>query len=105
MSASPASARPDGGPAKPNVVAPWTPERVRTFIVNIERRFDQIWEASHPDNYWEKKLPTVGACYGKPARGLLKVSRVMPQVEAMITGKALPCYVATYLGCTLDGWL
>jgi len=46
-----------------------------------------------------------GMCQGAEVHGGIKKSVAMPRIQAMVTGKALTCYVASYLGCSDGDWI
>ncbi len=90
------SARHDHGPS-------WTPDRVRTFVLGIHLETREFLVELH-----KKRSPEVmlGNCYdseGVPA--LAKKSDILVFLEKRITDPALPCYVATYFGCTVGDWI
>jgi hypothetical protein len=91
--------------AKPAGSEPWTPERVRSLVLHAESEMEALQELNYPVGWSYNSGPVVGTCYGSPVEGLNKASIIMPRVRGVVTGKALPCYVATYLGCTVNGWI
>jgi hypothetical protein len=82
----------------------WTPERVRAFVLHVESEMERLQELQVLEDRQGK--PSVdGTCHDEPVTDVLKASFVLPRVRGFVTGKALPCYVATYLGCTFGAWI
>jgi hypothetical protein len=92
-------------PARSVATTGWTPERVRTFVLNVEREMEKLEALEYPDPPPKAPRPTVGPCYGESVNGLVKTSLTLPRVREMVTGRAFSCYVATYLGCDNGEWI
>ena len=85
------------GPAHASLAAPdqWTPDRVRAFVLRAEG------EMLHLAVEQLKARPSFkGTCHGFDVYVAVKKSVAMPRIQAMVTGKVLSCYVASYLGCS-----
>ena len=80
---------------------PWTPARVLTFVLHAESEMGKL-QFKLTENM-HNNAP--GTCGGMPLNVAIRKSEAMPRIEAVVTGKALPCYVATYLGCDVGDWL
>jgi hypothetical protein len=89
------------GRAKPVVAKPWTAARVRTFVLELQRSIDKLVDQGH-EGMADKKV--VGKCYGQDATAFLEAKQVEPVLAARVTGKALPCYLASYFGCRVGDW-
>jgi len=80
----------------------WTPERVRGFLLEIQAMIDADIARAAKQYDGSKE---VGECYGETAvLRHVKVSEVMPRLEARLSGRALDCYVASYYGCRVGDW-
>ena len=79
----------------------WTPDDVLTFVSNIDHAMEllnaQQDERAHPR--------LTGTCRGFPVDGAIERSRVVSLLRPVLAGKALNCYLATYLGCDVKGWI
>ena len=95
--------------ARPPLAAPkadpktdaWTPERVRSFVLDADRVLARLYreqgEGAHP------VLP--GTCRGYRMGAAIKRSAALSRIRPFIGGKALKCYLATYLGCDAGDWI
>ena len=73
----------------------WTPDRVRAFVLRAEV------EMLHLASEQLKAKPAFkGTCHGSEVYVAVKKSVAMPRIQGLVTGKALSCYVASYLGCS-----
>lgn len=81
----------------------WTADQVRDFVLGVERELTKLQKLEFQSK--PKPLPTNGTCDGEPLEWVIQTSVVMPRLKAMIGGKALPCYVTTYLGCAFGAWI
>ncbi len=80
---------------RPPLAAPkadvWTPERVRTFVVKVEREMGNLalarTESRHP--------PLSKTCCGGSPEARIKTS--VARLRGYLEGKAAACYSATYL--------
>ncbi len=82
---------------------PWTPDRVRTFVLGIHLEVHDFLR-----ELFKKREPAVmlGSCFDtEGVRSLAKKADVLAFLEKRVTGPTLPCYVATYFGCTLGEWI
>lgn len=79
----------------------WTPEAVLTFVRNIDSAMESLY--SQQDERQHPRL--AGSCRGYPVDGAIKRSRVVALLRPVLAGKALNCYLATYLGCDVKGWI
>jgi hypothetical protein len=98
---APPAAAPTPAPAADK--APWTPERVRAFVLDthlaIEKVVDDLTKKRDRKNI-------IGECYdSEPAGALGKAADILPILQKRITGPALPCYLASYFGCTIGPWV
>jgi hypothetical protein len=79
----------------------WTPDMVRRFVLGIDRLMDHLYVdqdgSDHPD--------LVGNCRGYPVGPAMKRSEVLSRMHGFVGGRALNCYLATYLGCNVGGWI
>ena len=102
-SAPPPAAPTPAAPPAAIPAAPWTPERVRDFVLgvhlSIEKVIDELTRKRDRANI-------IGECYGGESAGALaKAADILPLLEKQITGPALPCYLASYFGCTIGEWI
>lgn len=82
---------------------PWTPDRVRTFVLGIHLATREFL-----GGLFKKREPSVmlGDCYdSEGVRSLAKKADILAFLEKRITDPALPCYVASYFGCTVGDWI
>jgi hypothetical protein len=79
----------------------WTPDRVLKFVSAIDHGMELLYvqqdEREHPR--------LTGTCRGFPVEGAVERARVVSLLSPVIGGKALNCYIATYLGCDVKGWI
>jgi hypothetical protein len=79
----------------------WTPEKLLEFVSVIDHIMELLYvqqdEREHPR--------LTGSCRGFPVDGAIKRSRVVSLLRPVLGGKALNCYLATYLGCDVKGWI
>ena len=91
---------------RPPVAAPktdtWTPDRVRAFVLKVEREMEALQRIEG-----ESKIPHMdGPCWGRSADLGIKKSVALPRVLAYLDGPVAACYVRTYLGCDyFEGWI
>src|SRR5262249_52249533 len=78
----------------------WTPERVRTFVLQVEREMNNLMEEQG-----KTAAPPPGICHGAEVVRAFKKSEALRRVRSLITGKAVDCYVTTYLGCSNGDWI
>jgi len=87
-------------PAKP-AKQEWTPDRVRRFVLGVDRLMDGLYmaqaEGERPD--------LAGTCRGYAMSRAIKRSVALSRMHGFIGGKALNCYLATYLGCDAGPWI
>ncbi len=92
-----------GGSGGATPTASWTPERVRAFVLEVHLSIEKV-----VDDLTKKRdrSKIIGECFdGEPAGALAKTGEVLPLLEKKITGTALPCYLASYFGCTVGAWI
>jgi hypothetical protein len=97
------AAPPAAIPAPPAAAVPWTPERVRELVLGVHLSIEKV-----VDDLTRKRdrAKILGECYGGESAGALaKTADVLPLLEQQITGPALPCYLASYFGCTIGEWI
>jgi hypothetical protein len=70
----------------------WTPERVRTFVLKVEREMDKLAAALSEWRYPGLNGPSGGI----PESWTKKVAT--PRIRAYLEGEAVACYAFTYLG-------
>jgi len=92
--------------SNPPLAAPkadtWTPDRVRAFVLKVEREMDDL--ANLEGGASPPRLN--GSCWGMSPDLGLKKSVVLPRVLAYLDGPVAACYVRTYLGCDhFAGWI
>jgi hypothetical protein len=79
----------------------WTPDQVRRFVLGVERLMDGLYlaqaEGEHPE--------LAGTCRGYPMSRAIKRSVALSRMHGFVGGKALRCYLATYLGCDAGPWI
>lgn len=78
----------------------WTPDRVRAFVIRAEGEMQQLM-IEELKAY--KKVH--GKCHGMKVYAGINKAIVMPRIQAVMAGKALSCYVASYLGCSQGDWI
>jgi len=93
------------GPPRAGWAAPkadaWTPERVRAFVLNVEREMEKLQKQQY-----EADSPSLaGSCRGYAIGAAIKKSVAMSRIQALMTGKAAACYVGSYLGCEAGEWI
>ncbi len=96
----PAAVKPDAAPAA--AAEPWTPERLRAFLLGIQDLIDQDIQRARKTY---RGSDEIGQCYGEAAIRYLKAAEVLPRLQTRLTGRALDCYVASYYGCRIGEWL
>jgi hypothetical protein len=75
---------------------------MRAFLLEIQDLIDADIARAAKQFDGSKEI---GKCYGETAvLRRLKVSEVMPRLEARLSGRALDCYVASYYGCRVGDW-
>jgi hypothetical protein len=96
--ASPPATTPAKPPPTRPPAEPWSPERVRQFVLDTDRAL-----LAKRGEVAEKSLDakTIGECYGGPAYDLAPASDLLPVLRARLTGRAMACYLASYFGCRL----
>jgi hypothetical protein len=93
------------GPASAGA-KPLTAKAVRALLLDLHRSLFLLQRKGHSEaNRAMAGAVPPGTCYGGPARPFMKAADVLPTLEARVTGKALPCFVASYFGCRLGDWL
>jgi hypothetical protein len=78
--------------------APWTPERVRDFVLETHGLLMKVRGDALTKHYGGQ---AIGQCYGEPAYLMGKASDIVPVFEQRLTGRALACHLASYVGCRL----
>jgi len=78
----------------------WTPDRVRAFVLHVEGGMLHL-----AVEQLKAHRRFQGTCQGSAVHGGNEKSVAMPRIQAMVTGKALSCYVASYLGCSDGDWI
>jgi hypothetical protein len=93
--------------SKASVSDAWTPTRVRSFVLEVEREMQTLERLQAPHDGRENLVPATvtGTCRGEPITEGIEVAVAIPRIERFVSGKVLPCYVATYLGCTYGRWI
>ena len=85
---------------------PLTAAAVRSLLFELHRSIFVLQRKGHSDAYRAMaETAAGGTCYGGPAKPFMKAADVLPTLQARVTGKALPCFVASYFGCRLGDWL
>lgn len=79
----------------------WTPERVRDFVLKVEREMDKLAQSAGGDEY----PPLAGSCWGMRPHFAIKKSVAFPRIRALIEPEAGRCYWLTYLGCSVGDWI
>jgi len=90
---------------RPPLAAPktdtWTPERVRAFVLKVEREMEAVQTIEG-----EVKIPRMEEpCWGRSADLGIKKSVVYRRLDNYLEGHAALCYVLTYLGCPMGEWI
>jgi hypothetical protein len=99
----PVAARPTS--TKAVAPGPWTPARVRTFVLRAEAEMEKLQSLQFPEG-WDRRAPLdVGTCHENPIAGVIGKSFALPRLQAVLSASALGCYTATYLGCTVGAWI
>jgi hypothetical protein len=92
------------GAARPSLAAPngdgWTPDRVRDFVIRVEAQMVKL-----SDRQLGTYVRDAGTCRGWTIRYGIEKSVALPRIQALVTGRALTCYVASYLGCSAGDWI
>jgi hypothetical protein len=91
--------------AAPRPADPWTPERVLRFVLDLETQLQTLVELEFAGYEEKRNRASTGECHGAPALPLITASYALSRVRNFATGKALTCYVATYLGCQVGKWI
>jgi len=78
----------------------WTPDRVRAFVLRAEGEMQQLMIEQLKAF---KKFH--GTCHGMEVYAGINKSIAMSRIRAVMAGKALSCYVASYLGCSQGDWI
>jgi hypothetical protein len=97
------------GAARPPLAAPktdpkaeaWTPDRVRRFVIGVERLMERLYQeqedVEHPD--------LAGHCRGYSMGAAIRRSAALSRMRPFIGDKVIKCYLATYLGCDAGDWI
>jgi hypothetical protein len=89
------------GDSTPASNVAWTPATLRKFLFATENSLE--WFAARAAQ--GKPNVVLGECYGEQAVKTIKVSDAVAELQQRFAGKALRCYLATYLGCRIGEWI
>ena len=78
----------------------WTPDLVRAWVLGVDTLMYKLYDRQ--DRTEHPSLP--GACKGYAMESAIKRSEALSFMRPVIGGKALDCYVATFLGCRTGAW-
>ncbi len=83
----------------------WTPELIRATVIHIEAAMEELQALEAPPVRHGKPIPIAGTCHGEPLTSVIERSFAMSRARDLLSGKALSCYVANYLGCPVGPWI
>lgn len=78
----------------------WTPQQVRALVLRVETKMLDL-----ENEQLKASLRGLGTCRSFAIGPAVKKSVALPQIEALVTGRAVSCYVASYLGCSSGEWI
>jgi hypothetical protein len=78
-----------------------TTDFVRGYVLGIHHLMEKLSLRQHTDEHPE----VAGNCKGYPIGPAIKRSVALSYMRKVIGGKALNCYLATYLGCNAGEWV